>query len=331
MRFRQMDGLRAAAALAVVLIHSTGGATGTLSVLCNQLARFAVPLFLMLTGFGQARRNDDGVFVPQGWLAIRRRLARVLPAYFIWSAVYLALEAACGTPHEHPLRDLLTGGSYVHLYYIFVLLQFTLIGELLCAAVQRYPRLTLALSLLVTLAMQALIALERSGYLTLPLPLPAARWFMGWVIFYTGGVWLRWHKGWQKCPLRVSILLWGVSAVCVLFVARRFPALAASSLRPDLMVYSFITWLLLWTLCSRIPALPAPVQFVARHSFGLYLAHPLILRLWNVFATHHDPVIYLRLWQLYLVALGGGLVVALLLSYLPFGALLGGADRKERS
>ena len=97
------------------------------------------------------------------------------------------------------------------------------------------------------------------------------------------------------------------------------------------MVYSFTTWLLLWTLCSRIPALPAPVQFVARHSFGLYLAHPLILRLWNVFATHHDPVIYLRLWQFYLVALGGGLAIALLLSYLPFGALLGGADRKERS
>lgn len=103
MRFRQMDGLRAAAALAVVMIHvSAGGATGTLSMLCNQLSRFAVPMFLVLTGFGHAGALAEGKFEPQGWTAVRRRLSRVLPPYFLWSAAYLVLEALCGTPHKHP-------------------------------------------------------------------------------------------------------------------------------------------------------------------------------------------------------------------------------------
>lgn len=80
-----------------------------------------------------------------------------------------------------------------------------------------------------------------------------------------------------------------------------------------------------------VPDASGAVRFIARHSFGLYLAHPMVLRLWNVWTTHHDPVIYLRLPQMYLLGFGGGLAAAVLLSFLPFGTLLGGAHRKKRS
>ena len=130
---------------------------------------------------------------------------------------------------------------------------------------------------------------------------------------------------------KLSLPLWMLSAACVLLTAHFFPSLAPSSLRPDLVLYVFTTGLLLWTLCSRTQTLPAPVRFIARHSFGLYLAHPMVLRLWNVWTTHHDPVIYLRLPQMYLLGLIGGLAGAAALSLLPFGTLLGGARRKTRS
>ena len=54
-RFPQMDGLRAAAAMAVVMLHKTAGAAGWPEVCCNQLARFSVPLFLMLSGLEYAK------------------------------------------------------------------------------------------------------------------------------------------------------------------------------------------------------------------------------------------------------------------------------------
>lgn len=110
-----MDGLRAAAALAVVMIHVSAGQTTDAELVWNQLSRFAVPMFLVLTGFGHAGALAEGKFEPQGWTAVRRRLSRVLPPYFLWSAAYLVLEALCGMPHKHPLFDLLTGGAYVHL------------------------------------------------------------------------------------------------------------------------------------------------------------------------------------------------------------------------
>ena len=110
-----MDGLRAAAALAVVMIHVSAGQTTDAELVWNQLSRFAVPMFLVLTGFGHAGALAEGKFEPQGRTAVRRRLSRVLPAYFLWSAAYLVLEALCGTPHAHPLFDLLTGGAYLHI------------------------------------------------------------------------------------------------------------------------------------------------------------------------------------------------------------------------
>lgn len=67
---------------------------------------------------------------------MRRRLSRVLPPYFLWSAAYLVLEALCGMPHAHPLFDLLTGGAYVHLYYIFILVQFVLLADFFCIAMR---------------------------------------------------------------------------------------------------------------------------------------------------------------------------------------------------
>ena len=207
-----MDGLRAAAALAVVMIHvSAGGATGTLSMLCNQLSRFAVPMFLVLTGFGHAGALAEGKFEPQGWTAVRRRLSRVLPPYFLWSAAYLVLEALCGTPHKHPLFDLLTGGAYVHLYYIFILVQFVLLADFFCIAMQRHPRRLMLCAAAATFGMQMLIACQANGMLMFHAPLSLVRLFFGWTLFYTGGIWLRLHEKWQRCPLCVSVPVWLLS------------------------------------------------------------------------------------------------------------------------
>ena len=145
MRIRQMDGLRAVAALAVVMIHVSAGRMNPVGVSCNQTARFAVPLFIMLSGYGHMYSwlQHSGQSAVQ---TAKRRLKRVLPAYLVWSVLYLAVDAVFGKPHAHPIKNILTGGSYVHLYYIFILVQLILLSELFCRAVERHPAVTLLLS-----------------------------------------------------------------------------------------------------------------------------------------------------------------------------------------
>ena len=81
------------------------------------------------------------------------QLKRVLPAYLVWSVLYLAVDAvfgkpACTSDQKHSDRR-----SYVHLYYIFILVQLILLSELFCRAVERHPAVTLLLSTGLTFGM----------------------------------------------------------------------------------------------------------------------------------------------------------------------------------
>ena len=136
----------------------------------------------------------------------------------------------------------------------------------------------------------------------------------------------------KKRPLWLKLLAVFAAALAVLVLLAEEHSAAAykMGLRPDTTVYTLLTWAVLWSLFSRLPEIPKPLQFIARHSFGLYLAHPLVLRLWNAWAVRQTPVIYLHLWQMFALALAGGLAIAVTLSYLPFGEYLGGAKRTKK-
>lgn len=263
-----MDGLRAVAALAVVMIHVSAGRMNSVGVSCNQTARFAVPLFIMLSGYGHMHSwlQHSGQSAVQ---TAKRRLQRVLPAYLVWSVLYLAVDAVFGKPHAHPIKNILTGGSYVHLYYIFILVQLILLSELFCRAVERHPAVTLLLSAGLTFGMEIVLYLLTVGQLQWQFPVAPIGLFVCWPLFYNIGAWLAKSGLSDRLRLRVCLPLWALSAV-------------------------------------------------------------LVLRLWNAWAVRQTPVIYLHLWQMFALALAGGLAIAVTLSYLPFGEYLGGAKRTKK-
>ena len=198
MRIRQMDGLRAVAALAVVMIHVSAGRMNSVGVSCNQTARFAVPLFIMLSGYGHMHSwlQHSGQSAVQ---TAKRRLKRVLPAYLIWSVLYLAVDAVFGKPHVHPIKNILTGGSYVHLYYIFILVQLILLSELFCRAVERHPAVTLLLSAGLTFGMEIVLYLLTVGQLQWQFPVAPIGLFVCWPLFYNIGAWLA-KSGFERPP-----------------------------------------------------------------------------------------------------------------------------------
>ena len=174
------------------------------------------------------------------------------------------------------------------------------------------------------------IALANKEQLQWQFPVAPIGLFVCWPLFYNIGAWLAKSGLSDRLRLRVCLPLWALSAVLVLLAEEHSAAAYKMGLRPDTTVYTLLTWAVLWSLFSRLPEIPKPLQFIARHSFGLYLAHPLVLRLWNAWAVRQTPVIYLHLWQMFALALAGGRAIAVTLSYLPFGEYLGGAKRTKK-
>ncbi|MBU4555442.1 MAG: acyltransferase, partial [Actinobacteria bacterium] len=128
-RVPEYDVARVVSIALVILIHVIApyvapetrelGRTGVIGLMSRDL-RFAVPMFVMLTGALLWSRPLGGA--PSWREFFSRRLTLVLVPYFVWSAIFLALGARLGIK---PLgsagmivRDLMLGTTWYHLYFV---------------------------------------------------------------------------------------------------------------------------------------------------------------------------------------------------------------------
>ncbi len=130
-----VDGLRIISILAVVLIHTTTRTMEASSfhletiqwtVFLNQAARFAVPLFFMISGFVLELNYDHH---PNYFAYLWKRINRIFIPYIFWSAIYYYFIY---TQHGvNFLTALLYGSASWQLYFIPTLLIFYIVFPLL--------------------------------------------------------------------------------------------------------------------------------------------------------------------------------------------------------
>jgi peptidoglycan/LPS O-acetylase OafA/YrhL len=167
-KIEEIQYLRAFAFLAVVLQHAVGHYTavpeirlqdGVLMGLLLLLAKFAVPMFIFISGL-VLFYNYDGARVPY-WPFVRKRCRDILLPYVPWALLYIFLNR--GVPLTAPdlgraALDLLTGTASYHLWYIIMIFQVYLWFPLVQPAVLRIDR-RLSLSAGAGIAALALLAL----------------------------------------------------------------------------------------------------------------------------------------------------------------------------
>ena len=197
-RRADVDWVRTVSVLGVVLLHASSGFVFrpsrfavlglTLALLCNQAARFSVPVFFLLSGLGLGlSKREAGL--PGFWL---RRFRRSVIPYVLWSAFYFLQSShfRFSTLVSHgslPVfgRLLLTGGAASHLWFLPVLLQLYLLYPALKWCMRAHPLPTLVLSFLISLYCTLVICV--------PLPFPpwwrSRMWrlFPVWLFYFTLG------------------------------------------------------------------------------------------------------------------------------------------------
>ena len=132
---KAIDALRVISILAVVLIHTTTRTIETVhndistypwTLFLNQFLRFAVPLFIMVSGFVLELNYD---FHSNYFAYLKKRAGKILVPYIFWSLIYYFF--VYNSNHDNLLWVFLTGNASYQLYFIPALTIFYLIFPLL--------------------------------------------------------------------------------------------------------------------------------------------------------------------------------------------------------
>jgi surface polysaccharide O-acyltransferase-like enzyme len=267
-RFVEIDALKVAGILAVILIHSLRApwdpGISQAELWLGVVTRFAVPGFLSCSGFLYA--TSDRIGIP----TTLRRLRRVLIPYVIASigAQLWWLYTEGGHTFEAILTELLSGSSFGPFYYVFV--HFFLV--LFSVVFARLPGPGLIGLTVAMLAAQAWLE-TRAGilmpifwYLRMPL-LWWGYFLLGWIVrqhYPRIQTWIAARRGALMSAFGLAIL------ICT-SVASADASIGWVQLAKWLSIYAILGFIFV-TTCARTGA-PAVVGFLSEATFAIYLFH----------------------------------------------------------
>lgn len=296
-RIGYYDALRVAAMIGVILIHVCAQAATDLATegqalgigwhaanLLDSLGRFAVPVYLMITG-GLLLGKPSAPSV-----VFRKRIPRVAVPLLFWTVVYLVLQAA--TVPDYDWKGAVLGivgkPAEIHLWYLYALIAIYLLLPFLQLLVRHAPRRILWYGIVLWLlfscfwrAAAGLIpALELSDYANLDM----LGGYLGYVLL-----------GWllstqerlpsQKLCVAAVILGVGITAAGTWLMTWRAGELNGvfyQYFMPNVVLAAAGVFCL---FRRRTAGSGAWLRRLSGLSFGVYLVHEVFLRLLNpVFA-----------------------------------------------
>lgn len=297
-RVGYFERLRLLAMLGVILIHASAlyleelaaggqplGAAWHLGNLLDSFSRFAVPVFLMITGALLLPREDSLSLS----VVLKKRIPRVGVPLLFWSAVYILLQTAMVKDYRplEAVKNLLSTPAEDHLWYLYALIAVYLLLPLLRLLVKHAPRRIILYILLLWAVFSSLWRAAAGLFPALELPDYANLDILGG---YAGYVLLG-HVLHTAKKIPSATVSGGVFALCGLFttVATWIMTARAGELNgvfyqyfmPNVVVMAAAAFLLFRRLGEKRPQAGPAVTALSSLSFGIYLIHEVFIRLFH--------------------------------------------------
>ena len=323
-RVPELDKLRGLSILAVILIHSTTRTmnsfeTSSLDVIVlsaiNLMSRFAVPTFLVVSGFLITRQELAG----DGDIAgiLRKRVQKVLPPYVVWSSVYFLLFVVTGEVYATQqslfmiyLEKMVTGTITWHLYFLVLIMQFYFLSYWGLGKNGQVSLFTFTLcgfAQVTFILVNYLLAFENSGDSKL---MGKALWYFQayrhslfpvFVLYFLFGRWL--GANYKEVSDRVekhqrflflALLLSGALAFCEFLLLRDWTHGAVClpadwSISVNLYAFIFILWALPRLKAAKQPTVNNLLIWLGQLSFILYILHEPLLGYFVRGIAHYFP------------------------------------------
>ncbi len=309
--FKEVEYLRGFAALAVIAVHVSMNFTripdvnllALLDVVVYVIAHFAVPVFIFISGWVLAARYSGAYSVPDYY---RRRARTILLPYFFFTGLYLLVVVEgtigfAGMPSPDAVaKALLFGTAAYHLWFFVLIIQVYLLFPLIARGYDWFDRgggaLFLLLSLLFFQVLWNVGAHCLGAFAGTEWYAVLIRFFPSHLFYFVLGIHVARHTDRFRSVLRSrspagvlaaagagALLLGGMWAAAVL----HYGSLSGATLSvfciyrilEPLYYVPVIAVLVLaaWRLEGREGRPAGASRSFGKHSYGIYLVHPLVI------------------------------------------------------
>lgn len=283
-----MDVIRAFAIIAVVLIHVSGimmtgnnisSRTYNAAVVINQIARFSVPAFILISGIGLtlSYKKEQGYFKFLG-----RRFNKIIPSYILWCLIYIYFTNK-NFEINNVVNSLIYGKVFYHFYYIPLIVQFYLVYPFI------YRMIGTKRGLLASFIITFGIIIFTRYYIVSD----ELKWFLDkknlldWIFYFSFGAFI--GKNLEKFLMLTKkykvliLILFLISTYIMLYDAASSIRIgkdleyAVTFMRPTVVLYSMFLIFFIFSIEWKENILMKVVKYISKSSYAIYLSHALIL------------------------------------------------------
>ena len=284
--------MRIISILSIVFIHTTAKTIEASSynlpsvpwtVLLNQICRFGVPVFFMISGFVLELTYP---FHPRIMSYFKKRISRILIPYIFWSGIYYFLIFRHNT--NGIFKVLLVGNASYQLYFIPALFIFYMIFPF----IHKFYRIIVNKWVLIILFVLQIILLYHNYYFhTLPYFFPLYIVLLNFFVFLLGVVSshnekfiIGFVKKWKYFIIPITLFLAGYIFYEVenrYFITPNYLNVY-TQWRPSVFLYTILLASLLYYFLRKIHFPILIVKTLSELSFFVFFVHVIVLEIiWN--------------------------------------------------
>ncbi|WP_054023031.1 acyltransferase [Bacillus sp. FJAT-28004] len=346
-----LDVFRAFGILAVIMIHATSAIVANydhsatlypLYVFLNTFTKFAVPVFIFLSGFVLFYNYYDKPFTTRAiGQFYKKRMSKVLIPFILFSFLYFAFTrlAQFGFSDIQTfigyftttkfLKMLIFGKTYTHLYFVVIIIQFYALAPLMLYAVNRFPKLSKHIVWIGLLIQWLFIyKISREYHLISP-----GSYAFTYMFYFTAGAFIgiyyvkladwinltRNNATVQKIVATVALWVLFLSSSMIMvyfYYEKRLTGLSIinTSLLELVDEVRCVTAAIVllqvsfWIYTAWNKMVVKALIHIGATSFGIYLVHPIILYLYRQTNASGSPILF-HVW------VAGGFLLALIIPW----------------
>lgn len=343
---QHIDSLRALATLAVIVIHVDTPVMNMnfgrnmefwwIGLVIDNLVRFAVPLFLVLSGATLLTKQYRLVDF------YKKRMSRVVVPFLFWLPAYWVFRWFMLRPFERPLNFdsimnwgvnlFITEGVSIHLWFVYMILLLYLFIPLISHILRKVSRRVVVLFLFLWLVLNGLQisgVFSIDGFSLLFKKLYGYSLYSGYLVLgyflHTSNPKFNNRRVCAAIAYVVTVIIASVSTFYLSQSLGKQTLTVMNSFTLNTFIQTVAIYYLLKNVEIKNRVVNFVVQTISNYSFGIYLVHIMVISLFfriGIFWTMAHPLISVPL--VVLLTLITSFLVIFLLRKIPFMAKFAG-------